>query len=96
MRDYVNSGWARADIKEYSNAYFETFHNEQQLPYLRIPGAAEYLQILDQHIFTAISGEVSARDALEAAAQEFDQLTQKLGRQKQLESYRALLGIKED
>jgi multiple sugar transport system substrate-binding protein len=66
-------------------------------PEIFIPGAAAYTDALDVHVQKALTGEEKPTDALAAAAKEWDAITDKLGRDKQialwkqaLESYRAL------
>nr|MDQ3397195.1 hypothetical protein [Deinococcota bacterium] len=66
-------------------------------PDIFIPGAAQYQDALDLHVNRALAGEETAQEALDAAAQEWDSITDRLGRDNQLqfwtqalESYRAL------
>jgi multiple sugar transport system substrate-binding protein len=66
-------------------------------PEIFIPGAAQYTDALDLHVNKALAGEESPEDALNAVAAEWDEITDKLGRDSQiaiwqqaLESYRAL------
>ena len=70
-------------------------------PEIFIPGAAAYTDALDLHVQKALTGEEKPADALDAAAKEWDAITDKLGRDKQiklwqqaLESYKALGLIK--
>ena len=66
-------------------------------PEIFIPGAAQYSEALDLHVNRALAGEASPQEALDAAAAEWDEITDRLGRENQiaiwqqaLESYRAL------
>ncbi len=66
-------------------------------PDIFIPGAAQYQDALDLHVNRALAEEETAQEALDAAAQEWDGITDRLGRDNQLqfwtqalESYRAL------
>ena len=89
--DYVRLGWNAADARDYSAAYAETFSNPLQIPYLRIPGAFSYWQALDVHLREAAAGHLSAPEALKATAVAFEEITVRLGRAKQGQSYRTSL-----
>jgi multiple sugar transport system substrate-binding protein len=91
VADYLQLGWDEADIRDYLGAYAETFSNPLQLPYLRIPGTFSYWQSLDVHLAEATSGQLSPAAALKAAAVDFDEITIRLGREKQRRAYRASL-----
>ncbi len=91
--DYLAAGWDQKDIEDYTNAYYEGFNAELQFPYLRIPGAFEYWTALDIHLSEAATGQASAEEALQATAAEFDQITDRLGRDVQQQSYVSSLGL---
>jgi multiple sugar transport system substrate-binding protein len=66
-------------------------------PEIFIPGAAQYEDSLDLHVNKALAGEETPQQALDAVVQEWNQTTDKLGRDSQialwkkaLESYKAL------
>ncbi|WP_249384130.1 extracellular solute-binding protein [Chitinivorax sp. B] len=91
--DYLKAGWAEADIRAYSKAYAENYANPLQMPYLRIPGAYAYWLALDIHLFEAVSGQLTAEQALRATAVDFEEITTRMGRDKQRKVYRASLGL---
>ena len=68
IETYLKAGWDEADIRDYSKAYFDTFSNKLQFPYLRIPGAYSYWQALDVHLAEAVAGQLSSEAALKATA----------------------------
>lgn len=89
VEDYVNEGgWDASDVVQYVNAYVENFEAETFFPYLRIPGAMDYLQALDLHLSEALSGQRSAQEALDLTVKDCEQITDDRGREKQLELYR--------
>lgn len=49
-----------------------------------LPGDGEYLEILDQHLWEAASGKVSAAEAMRQTAQDWEKVTQRRGRDHQL------------
>lgn len=58
---------------------------------LMIPGGWEYMQVLDRHIGLALMHKQSAKEALERTAVEWEQITERYGREKQKEHYRQWL-----
>ena len=60
-------------------------------PEIFIPGSAAYTDALDMHVNKALSGEETPEDALAAAAKEWDEITDRLGRERQIELWRAAL-----
>jgi multiple sugar transport system substrate-binding protein len=85
--------------EENAQAYLDGLNQALQdgYPEIFIPGAAQYSDVLDLHVNRALAGEESPQEALDAAASEWDEITDRLGRdgqiavwQQALESYRAL------
>jgi len=93
IEDYVKAGWDEQDALEYTDAYFKTFGNPLQFPYLRIPGTFEYWLALDTHLSEAVTGQVDPEEALEQTASDFEEITDRFGRDLQLASYKAALGF---
>ena len=93
IEDYLKFGWAEADIRDYSKAYYDNFTNKLQMPYLRIPGAFNYWQALDLRLGEAMVGQLSPETALKAAAIDFEEITIRLGREQQRRAYRASLDL---
>jgi ABC-type glycerol-3-phosphate transport system substrate-binding protein len=66
-------------------------------PEIFIPGAAQYEDSLDLHVNKALAGQETPQVALDAVAKEWEDITNKLGRDQQialwlkaLEAYKAL------
>ena len=93
IETYLKAGWNETDVRDCLHAYFENFSNKLQFPYLRIPGAFNYWQALDLHVAEAASGHVSPEAALKATAIDFEEITIRLGRDRQRRAYRASLGF---
>ena len=93
IETYLNAGWSEVDVRDYLHAYFENFSNKLQFPYLRIPGAYSYWQALDVHLAEAAAAQLSPEAALKAAAVDFEEITLRLGRDRQRRAYRASLGL---
>jgi multiple sugar transport system substrate-binding protein len=93
IEQYVELGWDEQDAADYLTAYFDTFGNPQQFPYLRIPGTFEYWLALDTNLSRAMIGEITPEEALQATADEWEDITDRFGRDLQLASYKASLGL---
>jgi len=93
LEDYLRFGWNEADIRDYSQAYFENFTNKLLLPYLRIAGTFSYWLALDAHLSEAVRGQMSPEEALKATSIDFEEITVRLGRERQRQAYKATLGL---
>ncbi|HRA46974.1 MAG TPA: extracellular solute-binding protein [Thermomicrobiales bacterium] len=93
LSDYTDAGFTADDAIQYCRAFFDNFNNPKQLPYLRIPGAAEYWSALDIRLSEAVSGGQKPEDACANTAGDWEAITDRLGRDLQKESYRKSLGL---
>ncbi|HEY9064371.1 MAG TPA: extracellular solute-binding protein [Burkholderiaceae bacterium] len=93
LEPYLRANWDEADARDYLSAFQRMFVNKLQLPYLRIPGAYSYWLALDLRLMEAAGGQMSPAAALKAAAVDFEEITIRLGRERQRESYRTSLGF---
>lgn len=93
LNDYLAAGWEAEDVELYTRAYYDNFNNPLQIPYLRIPGTFSYLTALDIHLFEAAQGQLTPQEALKETSLDFEELTNRLGRENQLQVYRASLGF---
>ena len=60
---------------------------------ITIPGAGEYYQAFDAAVARAVSGELKPAKALDLAAAEWEKITDRLGRDKQIAYYKASLNV---
>jgi multiple sugar transport system substrate-binding protein len=90
---YLQAGWDEQDIKDYTKAYYDNFSAAQQFPYLRIPGTFEYWTALDIHLSEAATGQATPEEALQATVDDFNAITDRLGRDAQLQIYKESLGF---
>ncbi len=95
LESYLSAGWDATDIQQYSDAYYTTFNNQLQFPYLRIPGTFGYWSALDIHLFEALTEQISPAQALSETVIDFKELTNLLGRDQQIDVYRISLGLEE-
>ncbi len=76
-----------ADDPEYGESVIAVMEEtlEKGVPDLQIPGQDEYVKVADAEISAALSGTKSAQQALDDAAAEWNNITERLGRDQQLE-----------
>lgn len=92
IADYIKAGWDRADAEDYLRAYHATFTAPVMLPYLRIRGTPEYWAVLDSGIAAAMGRRKTPAEALHDVAAEWERITDRMGRQQQLDLHRAAIG----
>lgn len=92
---WVNAGFDEEGAVDYLSAILEGINHPNYVLDLRIRGSAEYLSVLDAEIARALVGEISAQEALDNVAAQWDGITDRLGRETQLEQYRASVGFGE-
>ena len=89
---WLEAGWSQEDVEDYLDAILTGISHPNAVLDLRITGSAEYLQTLDVEINRALEGELTAQQALDNVAAAWDEITDRLGRESQLEQYRAAVG----
>jgi multiple sugar transport system substrate-binding protein len=94
LEDYTKAGWDAEDVQQYLDAYYENFNAPVMLPYMRITGTQEYYDILDSNLSAAMSGAKTPQQALDDTAAGWQQVTDRLGRDKQLKAYQEAIGWK--
>lgn len=77
--------------EDYIRAYNDSIG--VNFPELRIPGGFEYYDVLDVNVQKALAGELSAREALDAAAAGWEEITERFGRDEQRAKYAAAMGL---
>lgn len=85
--------FAEGNLSEYRVAYQESFSAQHWLDGLRIPGRARYLAALETEIQQTLQGKQTPQDALKAAHQAWEQITNELGREQQKTAYRRSIGM---
>jgi multiple sugar transport system substrate-binding protein len=92
LEDYVKAGWNADDVKDYLQAYYENFTAPTMLTYLRIEGAPEYWDIMDKNLSAAMAGQKTAQQALDDTAKTWEEITERLGRDRILKQYQDAIG----
>ena len=94
IEDYLAAGWDETDVREYLDAYYVNFNAPTMLPYMRITGTQEYYDALDSNLSAAMSGAKTPKQALDDTAAQWEAITDRLGRDKQLQAYQSAIGWK--
>ncbi|MCC7206329.1 MAG: extracellular solute-binding protein [Anaerolineae bacterium] len=93
VEDYVAAGYNREDALEYITGYGENFYSHPIYEtYLRIPGTVTFWEILDVRLAQAMTDQLTAQEALDLVAQEWDAENNDLGRDEQLQLYQIGIG----
>jgi multiple sugar transport system substrate-binding protein len=77
------------------SAYYRNFTAPTMLTYLRIEGAPEYWDIMDKNLSAAMAGGKTAKQALDDTAAAWEQITDRLGRDKILQQYQEAIGYQD-
>lgn len=89
---WVESGFDQEGAEDYLDAVLNTINDPNAALDLRIRGSAEYLNVLDVEISRALADEISPQEALDNVAAGWDEITERLGRDSQLEQYKSAVG----
>ncbi len=92
---WIDSPAGRANNAKLASVLQSALNRDEALMVPRIPGADEYLAALAASVAKALRGEASAADALTEAARQWDQITERRGRDAQRRAYLKDLGIEE-
>lgn len=71
----------------------QSFERRGSLTILAVPGRREYLGALDAAVARAVRGEQSAAESLTQAAAQWQEITDRLGREAQVQAYQRSLGL---
>ncbi len=89
---WVAAGFDEAGAVDYVTAIADGISDPNAVLDLRVRGSAEYLSALDTEVARALVGELTAQEALDNVATQWNEITDRLGRDSQLEQYRASVG----
>jgi|GEM_PF-353154 len=93
LQAWVELAMPRQTVQQYAEALQATLSSSQWLVALRIPGWQEYMAALDEAVRAAVRGQRSPQQALQEAAENWQQITRRLGLERQRQAYRRNLGL---
>ena len=90
---WFSPGVAPATARQYGEVVAAQQLRSSWLCSLRIPGCQRYMAVLDEAVRRTVKRETSAQEALSLAAELWQDISEDLGVEKQLEAYRKSLGL---
>ena len=94
VNSWVKAGFkSEADAKNYLDAISAVLSNDNLVFQLRIPGYSEYQDALEVAVSKALAKQASPKEALDEAAKTWNQITDRIGREKQRKYYRESIGV---
>ena len=92
LATYKAGGFDEGDARTVSKAIYDNLAGNT-FEYFKIPGAAEYNLALEIALQQALTGQVSAKAALDGVAEQWKTITDRLGVESQKEAYRLTIGL---
>src|SRR5690606_4099926 len=92
VQGWMDAGFDEESANDYLDAILTTINHPNAVLDLRITGSSEYQEALDSQIVRALTGEITPQEALDNVAAEWNNITDRLGRDAQLQQYRASVG----
>jgi multiple sugar transport system substrate-binding protein len=95
LDSWIENGWDLQDARDYIQNTLDVTDHPNSVIDARIPGASNYFEaIYEPYLITILSGENTPQEALDKVAAEWDTLTDRLGRDKQIDFYKWHLGYR--
>ncbi|MDD3344447.1 MAG: extracellular solute-binding protein [Sulfurospirillaceae bacterium] len=88
------SGFSTQSAKAYLDTITTSLANPNVEYDITIAGAGRYYQVADTYIYKALTHQMSPQIALDTIAQEWDKITDEMGRENQIASYKAALNLR--
>ncbi len=82
------------EAREYLVAQRDSLGADNVALDMRLPFYFDYTEVLEIELTKALAGQASPQEALDSVAQQWNELTDQFGRDKQLAAYRASMGLK--
>ena len=91
--EWVGAGYDRAFIKSYLESEANSYNHPNAAIEPRIPGIFQYYSVAEDELSKIFAGKFSAQKGADNIAAAWEKLTDQIGRKKQLQLYRASLGL---
>ena len=85
--------FSEREAREYLGAQQNSVTADNVALDMRLPGYFSYTEILEIELSKALAGDVTAKQARDTIATEWNELTDSLGREAQLRAYRTSMGL---
>ena len=91
ISSWSDSGFSEKDAKEYLNVLSKSLSNNNNMVDIRIPGADSYYSAMSKYVYLAVKGELTAKEALDKVAIKWEEITNSLNREKQIDFFKKSL-----
>lgn len=88
LTKWEENDFSKDSAKEYLKIISESLRNKNVVLDIRIPGADLYYDSFDKNLNKAIKKELTPKEALDLTANQWNEITKKLGLEKQIKFYR--------
>ncbi len=93
ITDYTDAGWNAVDAKSYVDAYTDDFFKYPIFQtYIRIPATTEMMTAWDIHLSEAVTGQITAQEALDRTKADWNKIIDDYGREDLLKLYQESIG----
>jgi multiple sugar transport system substrate-binding protein len=95
LDNWIKGGFSEAAAKDYLGAISASLNSPNMMLDLRVPQNQRYQQVVQDAIVSQfLAGELKSDEAAKQISDKWEEITEELGRDKQLAAYRSTLGIK--
>jgi multiple sugar transport system substrate-binding protein len=91
--EWVAAGYDKNYITSYLNSQFGSYNHPNRAVEPRIPGIFQYYSIAEDELTKIFAGQYNAQTGANNIAAAWEKLTDQIGREKQIELYKASLGM---
>ena len=92
--EWVAAGYDRAFIEDYLGSNANSYNHPNAAIEPRIPGIFQYYSIAEDELVKSFAGQYgSAQETADAIAAAWEKITDQIGRDNQIELYKASLGM---
>src|SRR5262245_25692093 len=93
VAEWVHAGYDEAFISSYLKSEANSYNHPNAAIEPRIPGIFQYYSIAEDELTKVFTGAATPQQGADAIAAAWDKITDQIGRDKQIELYKAALGI---
>ena len=93
IKEWVAAGYDEAFITSYLNSEGNSYNHPNAAIEPRIPGIFQYYSIAEDELAKIYGGKATAQEGADAIAAAWEKITDGIGRDKQVELYKASLGL---
>jgi len=91
--EWVGAGYDEAFISDYLASEADSYNHPNAAIEPRIPGIFQYYSVAEDELAKIYAGQYSAQDGADRIAAAWEKITDQIGRESQIELYKASLGI---